>query len=167
MAIVDQAEIFAPLAEKLQHGGCFLVTGKDQPNIMTIGWSTAGIMWNKPVFAVPVRLSRYSHVKLEELGEFTVCVPSSLHPMKKELAIAGIKSGRDMDKIAELGLELEASETISVPRIKGCAAVYECRVVYKMQMPEADLSREIVSRHYAAGDYHTIYYGEILCCHQF
>ena len=65
MAIVDQAEIFAPLAEKLQHGGCFLVTGREKPNI---GWSTAGIMWNKPVFAVPVRLSRYSHAKLEELG---------------------------------------------------------------------------------------------------
>ena len=89
MAIVDQAEIFAPLAEKLQHGGCFLVTGKDQPNIMTIGWSTAGIMWNKPVFAVPVRLSRYSHVKLEELGEFTVCIPSSLHPMKKRAGHCG------------------------------------------------------------------------------
>ena len=37
MAIVEQAEIFAPLEEKLRHGGCFLVTGKEQPNIMTIG----------------------------------------------------------------------------------------------------------------------------------
>ena len=97
MAIVTQSELFASLTTNLKRSGCFLVTGSEQPNLMTIGWSTAGIMWGKPVFAVPVRLSRYSHVKLEELGEFTVCVPSNLNPMKKELAIAGTKSGRDMN----------------------------------------------------------------------
>lgn len=167
MAIVTQSELFASLTTNLQRSGCFLVTGSEQPNIMTIGWSTAGIMWGKPVFAVPVRLSRYSHVKLEELGEFTVCVPSNLNPMKKELAIAGTKSGRDMNKIAELGLELEPSQSICAPRIKGCAAAYECKVIYKMEMAEASLDREIVRKHYAQGDYHTIYYGEILCCHKF
>ena len=167
MAIVTQTDIFAPLEENLRRSGCFLVTGSEKPNVMTIGWSTVGIMWGKQVFAVPVRLSRYSHEKLEELGEFSICVPSNTMPRKKELAIAGTKSGRDMDKFAELGLELEPSEKISVPRIKGCAAVYECKVIYKMQMAEAELDREIVEKYYAVGDYHTIYYGEILCCHKF
>ncbi len=36
-----------------------------------------------------------------------------------------------------------------------------------MEMAEASLDREIVRKHYAQGDYHTIYYGEILCCHKF
>lgn len=64
MKNVAQSELFVQLEKHLSGKGCFLVTGKDQPNFMTIGWATAGIMWGKPVVMVAVRLSRYTHEKL-------------------------------------------------------------------------------------------------------
>lgn len=52
MKNVAQSELFVQLEKHLSGKGCFLVAGKDQPNFMTIGWATAGIMWGKPVVMV-------------------------------------------------------------------------------------------------------------------
>ena len=98
MQQATQRELFAQLEEQLSKKGCFLVVGdQSSPNFMTIGWATAGRMWGKPVMMIAVRLSRYSHDKLNELKEFTVCIPRD-GECAKELAFAGVKSGRDFDK---------------------------------------------------------------------
>ena len=167
MPTVNQTQVFKECMEHLKSGGCFLVAGSDNPNIMTIGWATEGILWGRPIFMIAVRLSRHTHEKLEELNEFTVCVPSDSNPLKKELAFAGAKSGRDYDKAATLGLKYIPSEKISVPGIDGCSVIYECKVIYKTEMHEAHLDQEIVQTSYLNGDYHTLYFGEILACQKF
>lgn len=156
------AELFQNTMDNLAAKGCFLVTGDKKPNIMTIGWGQVGIMWQKPVFVVPVRLSRYSHQLMEEVGEFTVCVPSDTSCMSSELAVCGSKSGRDMDKAKELGLTLVPSKKVKVPNIEQCSMVYECVVRYKLEMTQANLDEGYVNRWYPDANYHTLYFGEIV-----
>lgn len=163
MAELNREGCFSPLVETLP-GGCFLVTGKEEPNVMTVGWATTGIMWGKQVMMIPVRLSRYSHEKLEEYPEFTVCIPPT-GEKKKELGVCGSKSGRDMDKAKELGLSLVPAREVSVPVIEGSQAVYECRIMYKLEMCEAHMQRDVIERFYPQGDLHTLYFAEILACY--
>ena len=139
----------------------------DQVNTMTIGWGTLGIEWGRPVFILFVRESRYTKKMLEENGEFTINVPMG-DVNKKILSYCGTKSGRDTDKIADLGLTLEEGEHISVPGIKELPLTLECKVIYQQDQDPNAILPEIQKRSYppffpdGRGDYHTAYYGQIL-----
>jgi len=145
--------------QALRDGGLLLVSGK-QGNPMTIGWGVIGSVWGRPVLQVLVRPSRYSFSLLEELGEFTVCVPAP--GQKKVLSVCGAKSGRDVNKIDACSLTLAASEHVAVPYIADCAAHYECRVIHVNDVVNATLDPEIVTGSYPKGDFHRVYFGEIL-----
>ena len=152
-----------------QVGTAALVTAKadGQVNPMTIGWGTLGVQWGKPMFIVFVRQSRHTKALLDKNGEFTINVPLKGTDRKKELAFCGRNSGRDVDKIKELGLTLEEPEKISVPGIKEFPITLECRVVYKQDQDLSFLDADKCQRYYAPGtandgDYHTAYYGEVL-----
>jgi len=132
-------------------------------NTMTIGWGTLGIEWGKPIFTVFVRESRYTKQLLDQNGEFTINVPLEACD-KNILAVCGTKSGRDMDKIAELGLTLEEGETVCVPAIRQLPLTLECKVIYKQDQDPAAINEENTQRYYTkhnAGDYHTAYYGQV------
>ena len=130
--------------------GILLTTKADgQVNTMTIGWGQIGVIWSRPVFAVLVRESRHTKGLLDKNGEFTVNIPLA-QADKQILAVCGTKSGRDMDKIKELGLTLADSETVSVPDIRELPLTVEGKVIYK-QAPGT----------HNEGDHHTVYYGQI------
>ena len=143
-----------------------LLTAKlgDKVNPMTIGWGSVGVEWGKPLFTAYVRPCRYTHDMIEATGEFTVNVPMS--NAKHILGFCGTKSGRDMDKIAELGLTLEDPLNISVPGIKELPLTLECKVVYKQDQVLDHLRDDLRDRYYPDrndfGDYHTAYYAEIV-----
>lgn len=143
--------------------GALVVTGIDTPNVMTIGWAMASVMWFKNIFIAPIRLSRYSHELLEAHKEFTVFVPNE--DMKKTIGICGSKSGRDTDKVALCGLKLAPSQKVAVPHIDAKGFVIECRVIYQDDLKEEALDAAVRERFYAGhdeGNIHTLYYGEIL-----
>ena len=147
-------------------GGILLTTkAHGQVDTMTIGWGTIGVQWGKPIFIAFVRESRYTKQLLEENGEFTVNVP--LNGVDKNiLTVCGTKSGRDIDKIAALGLSLEEGKTVSVPAIRQLPLTLECKVIYKQDQDPSAIFPEYDARYYAKGsrnegDYHTAYYGEI------
>ena len=146
--------------------GILLTTAADgEVNTMTIGWGTVGVVWGKPVFKVLVRESRHTKSLLERSGEFTINVPLA-QVDKNILGVCGTKSGRDMDKIKELGLTLEAADTVNVPGIKELPLTLECKVIYKQDQDPTAIEPDSFARFYApgsrnAGDYHTVYYGEI------
>lgn len=146
--------------------GILLTTKADgKANTMTIGWGTVGIQWGKPIFIAFVRESRFTKELLEKTGEFTVNVPMG-QVDKNILAVCGTKSGRDMDKFAQLGLTTEDGETVDVPAIKELPLTLECKVIYKQDQNPKAIAPEYDSRYYAKGtanegDYHTAYYGEI------
>ncbi len=131
-----------------------------KPNAMTIGWGTVGIIWGKPIFVVLVRPSRYTHGLMEQTEDFTVNVPSA--ELREAVAFCGSKSGRDYDKFAEKGLTAVPGKKVKSPIIDECVIHYECKVVHKNDVLKDELANAIVSSAYPAGDFHTIYYGEIL-----
>lgn len=146
--------------------GILLTTKADgQVNTMTIGWGFLGIQWSKPIFIVLVRHSRHTKQLLDKNPEFTVNVPLGTVD-RNILGLCGTKSGRDMDKIAALGLTLEPGETVSVPAIKELPLTLECKVIYRQEQDPAAIAPENDARFYAKGtanegDYHIAYYGEI------
>ena len=143
-------------------------------NTMTIGWGTLGIEWGKPMFTVFVRESRFTMSLLEQNPEFTINIPYGNRD-KNILSFCGTKSGRDVDKIGELGLTLVEPDVVSVPGIKELPLTLECRIIYKQaQDPEA-ISEENNRKFYpqnvgsdfpgANRDYHTAYYGQIVAAY--
>ena len=146
--------------------GALLTTCADgEVNTMTIGWGLIGVVWGRPVFQVLVRESRHTKKLLEKHGEFTVNVAMD-EDVKHILAVCGTKSGRDMDKVKELGLTLEEGKTVSVPAIRQLPLTLECKVIYKQDQDPAAIDPECDQKYYAKGtknegDYHTVYFGEI------
>lgn len=161
-----QAENFSLLEKALASlsSGAFLTTSADgKANTMTISWGHIGIMWFKPVFTVVVRQSRYTKELLEQTGEFTVSFP--FQDLKAALDFCGTKSGRNIDKISAAKLITAPGRTVSVPIIANCNLHCECKVVYKQTMSAENLAETIKAAAYSAGDYHTMYYGEITSCY--
>ncbi len=146
--------------EILSKGAFLTTTAAGQVNTMTIAWGSIGFIWAKPVFMVMVRPSRHTYKLIEESGEFTVSIP--LKDMKEALALCGSKSGRDLDKLAAAGLTTLPGQKIATPGIAGCGLHFECKILYKQAMTQENLDPAITAAKYATGDFHTLYYGEIV-----
>ncbi len=133
------------------------------PNAMAIGWGSMGIIWKKPIFTVLVRPSRYSYGLIEESDEFTVNIVAP--GMEEIVTFCGTTSGRDGDKFALKHLTALPSSKVKTPLIKECIIHVECRVVYKDDLAPAALASPIRSSVYGnTGDFHRIYYGEVVAC---
>jgi flavin reductase (DIM6/NTAB) family NADH-FMN oxidoreductase RutF len=161
--IANATEILGGISQ-----GCLLTTKADGPvNTMSISWGTMGIEWNKPIVTVFVRGSRHTKGLLDKNPEFTVNIPVG-QTDKRIISLCGSKSGRDLDKIKELGLTTVEPEIVSVPAIQELPLTLECRVIYRQKQDLSVLPPEILNRFYpVAGehdfrDYHIAYYGEIL-----
>ena len=153
------------ILEQVGKGVLLTAAAEGKVNTMTIAWGTMGIQWKKPIFIAFVRESRYTKTLLDQNPEFTVNIPYGEYD-KSILSICGTRSGRDIDKIQELGLTLEESETISVPGIRQLPLTLECKVIYRQDQDPAAITPENAARYYPKenghnGDYHTAYYGEI------
>lgn len=164
---VDAFDYAGYICKAMKKGILLTTKSGDKVNTMTIGWGKIGIEWNRPVFIAYVRETRYTKSMLENSGEFTVNIPYGQMD-SNILGYCGKKSGRDTDKIADLGLTLVESDVVSVPGIKELPLTLECRVIYKQAQDLNMLPDEILQRFYpvmdAEGfrDYHITYYGEIV-----
>ena len=169
--MVDAFDYAGHICKAMRKGVLLTTASNGQVNTMTIGWGMLGIEWGKPICIVYVRESRYTKQLLEENGEFTINVPMG-DVDKNILSVCGTKSGRDMNKIEELGLHLEEPMSISVPGIKELPLTLECKVLYKQQQDLSAIPRKILDRYYPVEDdtlhpgsdrdYHICYYGQIL-----
>lgn len=128
-------------------------------NSMTVSWGSLGILWGRPFAQVVVRPTRFTHRFSEEYGDFTLCAFPEEH--RGALNILGGKSGRDVDKIALAGLTPAASRTVSSPSFAEAELVLECRKIYRDRIEPAGFLDPTIDRNYS-GDYHTVYFGEVL-----
>jgi len=138
--------------------GAYDAAGK--ANLMAIGWGTLGAIWGKPLWIVLVRPSRYTYKCIEHSQCFTVNVPSAA--MAESCTVCGTKSGRDIDKFAVCGLTHERAATVVAPAVAECPIIYECRVVHSNDILPPRLAQEIIAGAYKSGDFHRVYWGEIL-----
>ena len=145
--------------------GAFLTVKSDKGlNTMTIGWATLGVVWSKRIMMVAVRPSRHTFGIIEAAKDFTVTVPAG--GMGRELAFCGSQSGRVMDKFKGCGLSTAEAQKVESPIIKAPGRHYECRIVYKTAIDQANLDGAVDAAAYPKKDYHTLYFGEIVACYE-
>lgn len=166
--IIDPFDYAGEFPKNMKRGILLTTKARGTVDTMTIGWGTIGIEWGRPVFVAYVRESRFTRELLDENPEFTVNVPMG-QVDGSILGFCGTKSGRDMDKIRELGLHLEEPLNISVPGIRELPLTLECKVIYRNPQPVDRLPQEIVDRYYpetnGKRDAHIAYYGQIVAAY--
>ena len=163
--IIEPFDYAKELTEKMGRGILLTTKADDKVNTMTIAWGTIGLEWGKPIFVAYVRDSRYTREMLDKNPEFTVNCPLG-EVDSRIISFCGTKSGRDVDKIGELGLHLEEPVNISVPGIQELPLTLECKVVYRNKQPVETIPQVFQDRYYPAKngtqDFHYAYYGEIV-----
>lgn len=166
---IDLWEHAGTILEQVSKGALITVKNGDKVNPMTIGWGTLGVEWGKPIFVAFVRQSRYTKGLLDEAGDFTVNIALDGNA-KAALALCGRQSGRDVDKVKELGLHLEEAEQITSPGIRELPLTLECKVIYQQDQDLSLLEPGIRQRSYPAGtmeenNFHTAYYGQVVAAY--
>ena len=96
-----------------------------KPNIITVAWAGT-VCTNPPMLSISVRPERYSYHMIEASGEFVVNLTTEA--LVRATDYCGVRSGRDVDKFAELHLTPQASREVSAPGIAESPVNIECRV---------------------------------------
>jgi flavin reductase (DIM6/NTAB) family NADH-FMN oxidoreductase RutF len=111
--------------------------GSARPNLITIAW--AGIVCSKPpMVSIAIRPERYSHGLVKRSGEFTVNLVGE--PLLYAMDYCGVKSGRDMDKFAALGLTaIPAVGLATAPALGEAPAYLSCKVVNTLSLGTHEL----------------------------
>lgn len=159
------------ITQALPKGVLLTTRVQDKVNSMTIGWGTLGVVWGEPVFIVFVREGRFTREQLDASGEFTVNIPHGSYD-RKIIGYCGAHSGRDTDKIRDLGLTLVDADLVKAPAIRELPLTLECRVLYRQLQDRTAIPEEIRRTMYpvdvdsssplANRDCHVAYYGKIL-----
>ncbi|MCC8062999.1 MAG: flavin reductase family protein [Rikenellaceae bacterium] len=126
-------------------------------NTMTASWGGVGYLWNRPVATIFVRPERYTYGFIERTGRFTLSFLGEGH--KAVHKIAGSKSGRDTDKIAEAGLHPVFTETGGILYAETRLGL-ECEVLYADTIAaECFADPALAAQWYGPvkGEYHKMY----------
>ena len=121
----------------------------DIPNMITLAW-VGTVCSSPPMLSVAIRPSRYSYRLVNAAREFVVNIPRA--DQVAQVDLAGVCSGADHDKFAELGFTAQPSTHVSAPLIAECPINIECIVRHQMTLGAHDLFiAEIVGTHYDEG----------------
>lgn len=105
-------------------------------NIITVAWAGT-ICSSPPMVSISVRPERFSHHMLMETGEFVINLTT------ERLAFAtdycGVKSGRDIDKFAQMKLTPLPAKEVGAPLIAESPVNIECRVTEVKPLGSHDL----------------------------
>lgn len=105
-------------------------------NPMTAAW--AGVINSEPaMLSVSVRPSRLTHQFLMETGEFTVNVMAAKHAALVDFC--GVKSGRDLDKVAALKLTTRPVGLSVTAGYEESAVILACTVQEVKKLGSHDL----------------------------
>lgn len=115
-------------------------------NFLTIAW--VGVVCSSPpMLGVAIRPSRFTHGLLCRAREFVVNLPDASR--LEGVDIAGVWSGRNHDKFAELGFTALPASKVSAPLIAECPVNLECVVRHQLALGSHDLFiGEVVATHY-------------------
>ena len=98
----------------------------DNRDLVTVAWAGT-VNSEPPMVSVSLRKERYSHGLISSSGEFVVNLVDEA--LAKATDFCGVRSGRDVDKAAELGLKLLPAEGLeTAPRVDGAPVSLHCRV---------------------------------------
>ncbi len=108
----------------------------ERPNIITVAW--AGTVCSDPVMvSISVRKERYSHDIIESTGEFVINLTTER--LTRATDYCGVRSGRDVDKFAEMHLTPCDSKNVTVPGILESPVSLECKVTEVIELGSHDM----------------------------
>ena len=115
----------------------------EKPNIITVAW--AGTINSDPaMLSISVRKERYSHAILCETREFVVNLVNE--PLVRACDYCGVRSGRDVDKFAQMKLTPLFVEGVNAPAIAESPVCLACKVTQMIPLGSHDMFlAEIVS----------------------
>ena len=129
-------------------------------NAMAVGWGSFGTMWDRPIAMVVVRPQRYTYQFIEKYNTFTLCACPPEY--RRAIDLIGSKSGRDSNKIAEVGLTPVEASTVAAPIFAEAELVVECRKIFRTVYEASQFIDPSIDRNYLKKDYHRVYFGEIV-----
>lgn len=109
----------------------------EKPNLITIGW-TGTICTQPSMVSISVRPERYSYPLIKESGQFAINLPTEA--LVRAVDWCGVKSGRDVDKFAAMGLHAAPGSALpGCPILKESPLSLECRVTQVIPLGSHDL----------------------------
>ncbi len=108
----------------------------EHPNVLTIAW-TGIVNTIPPMTYISVRPERYSYDLIKNSGEFVINLPTE--ELIPAIDFCGVKSGRNLDKIAACGLHTEPGETVQAPLILESPVHLECKVRQVLPLGSHDM----------------------------
>ena len=132
-------------------------------NTMTASWGGLGVLWGRNVAACFIRPQRYTYEFMEASDWYTL---SFFGPeRRRELALCGAKSGREVDKVRECGFTVRAGAG-NAPYFAEAELVLVCRKLFVQDMDPACVRDERIFASYGEkGGWHRIYTGEVYSYH--
>ena len=104
----------------------------EKPNIITLAW--VGTVCSDPAMvSISVRPERYSYDIIRETGEFVINLTTK--KLARATDYCGVRSGRDVDKFAEMKLTAKKAQHLSLAPVIGESPVnIECRVTEVLEL---------------------------------
>ena len=97
----------------------------EEYNLFTVAW-TGTVCTSPPMCYISVRPERHSYEIIKRTGEFVINLTT------RELARAtdwcGVRSGRDYDKFAEMGVTPCTASVVKAPAVEESPVAIECKV---------------------------------------
>ena len=97
----------------------------DEQNLFTVAW-TGTACTNPPMCYISVRPERHSYDIIKRTGEFVINLTTT--SLARATDWCGVRSGRDYDKFAEMGLTPIPSAVVGAPAVGESPISIECRV---------------------------------------
>lgn len=97
----------------------------EKPNILTVAW-TGIINTQPPKTYISIRPERFSYPLIRESGEFVINMTTK--SLVAATDFCGVRSGRDTDKFAACGLNVEPASQLNCPVLVQSPLSLECRI---------------------------------------
>ena len=105
--------------------------GFDAPNMLAVAW--AGIVCSDPpTLSISLKPERHSHAQISQSGAF--CVNLIDRALARAADFCGVKSGRDVNKFAALGLTPLAVPGFDAPALGESPLFLCCRVAQRVPL---------------------------------
>ena len=85
--------------------------------------------------------------------------------LAEAVTYCGTHSGQNEDKLAKLSLVIVPAQQVSSGIINACPINYECKVIGSSDIVPEMLSDTVKSEYYPQGDYHRVYFGQVLAAY--
>ena len=103
----------------------------EKPNIITVAW-TGTVCSSPAMVSVSVKPERYSYGILKETGEFVINLTTE--KLARAADFCGVRSGRDVDKFAQMNLTPGQAVHVHAPVIEESPVNLECRTTQILEL---------------------------------